>query len=83
MIELNEFIIEQLKDGKFQKKYMNESLAYQIFNGEKAPRIDTLVKLTELIIFVLFGIITYLKGVCNEKNIIFCFNNIIFYFFCA
>ncbi len=84
MTELNEFIIEQLKDTEFQKEYMNESLAeyindndfnaffhslelviksrdsvsgfckkagidramlYQIFNGERVPRLDTLAKI--------------------------------------
>jgi len=84
MTELNEFIIEQLKDEEFQKEYMNESLAeyindgdfnaffrslelviksrdsisgfcekagidramlYQIFNGERVPRVDTLAKI--------------------------------------
>ncbi len=84
MTELNEFIIEQLKDEEFQKEYMNESLAeyindgdfnkffrslelviksrdsisgfcekagidramlYQIFNGERVPRMDTLAKI--------------------------------------
>lgn len=84
MTELNEFIIEQLKDEEFQKEYMNESLAeyindgdfnaffrslelviksrdsisgfckkagidramlYQIFNGERVPRLDTLAKI--------------------------------------
>ena len=84
MTELNEFIVEQLKNEKFQKEYMNESLAeyindgdfnaffrslelviksrdsisgfcekagidramlYQIFNGERVPRVDTLAKI--------------------------------------
>ena len=84
MTELNDFIIEQLKDEHFQKEYMNESLAeyindgdfnaffrslelviksrdsisgfcekagidramlYQIFNGERVPRVDTLAKI--------------------------------------
>lgn len=84
MTELNEFIIEQLKNEEFQKEYMNESLAeyindgdfnaffrslelviksrdsisgfckkagidramlYQIFNGERVPRLDTLAKI--------------------------------------
>ena len=84
MTELNEFIIEQLKDEEFQKEYMNESLAqyindgdfnaffrslelviksrdsisgfcekagidramlYQIFNGKRVPRVDTLAKI--------------------------------------
>ena len=84
MTELNEFIIEQLKDEEFQKEYMNDSLAeyindgdfnaffrslelviksrdsisgfcekagidramlYQIFNGERVPRLDTLAKI--------------------------------------
>ena len=84
MTELNEFIIEQLKDEEFQKEYMNESLSeyindgdfnaffrslefviksrdsisgfcekagidramlYQIFNGERMPRVDTLAKI--------------------------------------
>ena len=34
MTELNNFIIEQLKDEKFQKEYMNESLAEYINNGD-------------------------------------------------
>lgn len=84
MTELNDFIIEQLKDSDFQKEYMNESLAeyvndgdfnaffrslelviksrdsisgfcekagidramlYEIFNGERVPRVDTLAKI--------------------------------------
>lgn len=84
MTELNDFIIEQLKDEKFQKEYMNESLAeyindgdfnaffrslelviksrdsisgfcekagidramlYQIFNGKRVPKVDTLAKI--------------------------------------
>ena len=34
MTELNDFIIEQLKDEKFQKEYMNESLAEYINDGD-------------------------------------------------
>ena len=34
MTELNEFIIEQLKDTEFQKEYMNESLAEYINDGD-------------------------------------------------
>ena len=34
MTELNEFIIEQLKDEEFQKEYMNESLAEYINDGD-------------------------------------------------
>ena len=34
MTELNEFIIEQLKDTEFQKEYMNESLAQYINDGD-------------------------------------------------
>ncbi len=84
MTELNDFIIEQLKDEEFQKEYMNESLAeyindgdfnaffrslelviksrdsisgfcekagidramlYQIFNGKRVPKVDTLAKI--------------------------------------
>lgn len=84
MTELNEFIIEQLKDEELQKEYINESLAeyindgdfnaffrslelviksrdsisgfcekagidramlYQIFNGKRVPRVDTLAKI--------------------------------------
>ncbi len=90
MTELNEFIIEQLKDIEFQKEYMNESLAeyindgdfnaffrsleliiksrdsisgfcekagidramlYQIFNGERVPRVDTLAKILKTLGF--------------------------------
>lgn len=84
MTELNDFIIEQLKDEEFQKEYINESLAeyikdgdfnaffrslelviksrdsisgfcekagidramlYQIFNGKRVPKVDTLAKI--------------------------------------
>ena len=84
MTELNDLIIEQLKDEEFQKEYMNESLAeyindgdfnaffrslelviksrdsisgfcekagidramlYQIFNGKRVPKVDTLAKI--------------------------------------
>ena len=84
MTELNEFILEQLKDKEFQKEYMNESLTeyindgdfnaffrslemviksrdsisgfcskagidratlYQVFKGERIPRVDTLAKI--------------------------------------
>lgn len=84
MTNLNDFILEQLKDAEFQKEYMNESLAeyindgdfnaffrslemviksrdsissfckkagidrsmlYQIFKGERIPKIDTLAKI--------------------------------------
>ena len=90
MTELNDFIIEQLKDIEFQKEYMNESLAqyindgdfnaffrslelviksrdsisgfcekagidrtmlYQIFNGERVPRVDTLAKILKTLGF--------------------------------
>ena len=90
MTELNDFIIEQLKDTEFQKEYMNESLAeyindgdfnaffrslelviksrdsisgfcekagidramlYQIFNGERIPRVDTLAKILKTLGF--------------------------------
>ena len=90
MTELNDFIIEQLKDVEFQKEYMNESLAeyindgdfnaffrsleliiksrdsisgfcekagidramlYQIFNGERVPRVDTLAKILKTLGF--------------------------------
>ena len=34
MTELNDFIIEQLKDEEFQKEYMNESLAEYINDGD-------------------------------------------------
>lgn len=84
MTNLNEFILEQLKDVEFQKEYMNESLAeyindgdfnaffrslemviksrdsisafckkagidrsmlYQVFKGERVPKVDTLAKI--------------------------------------
>ena len=84
MTNLNEFLIEQLKDTEFQKEYMNESLAeyindgnfnaffrllemviksrdsissfckkagidramlYQVFKGERIPKVDTLAKI--------------------------------------
>ncbi len=90
MTELNDFIIEQLKDVEFQKEYMNESLAqyindgdfnaffrslelviksrdsisgfcekagidramlYQVFNGERVPRVDTLAKILKTLGF--------------------------------
>ncbi len=90
MTELNDFIVEQLKDIEFQKEYMNESLAeyindgdfnaffrslelviksrdsisgfcekagidramlYQIFNGERVPRVDTLAKILKTLGF--------------------------------
>ncbi len=90
MTELNDFIIEQLKDIEFQKEYMNESLTqyindgdfnaffrslelviksrdsisgfcekagidrtmlYQIFNGERVPRVDTLAKILKTLGF--------------------------------
>ncbi len=92
MTELNNFIIEQLKDEKFQKEYMNESLAeyinngdfnaffhslelviksrdsisgfctkagidramlYQIFHGERIPRVDTLAKILKTLGYTL------------------------------
>ena len=34
MTELNDFIIEQLKDEEFQKEYMNESLSEYINDGD-------------------------------------------------
>ena len=34
MTELNDFIIEQLKDAEFQKEYMNESLNEYINDGD-------------------------------------------------
>ena len=34
MTELNNFIIEQLKDEEFQKEYMNESLNEYINDGD-------------------------------------------------
>ena len=34
MTELNDFIIEQLKDEEFQKEYMNESLNEYINDGD-------------------------------------------------
>ena len=34
MTELNDFIVEQLKDEEFQKEYMNESLNEYINDGD-------------------------------------------------
>ena len=34
MTELNDFIIEQLKDEEFQKEYMNDSLAQYVNDGD-------------------------------------------------
>jgi len=34
MSDLNDFIIEQLKDEEFQKEYMNQSLAQYIEDGD-------------------------------------------------
>lgn len=34
MTELNDFIVEQLKDEEFQKEYINESLSEYINDGD-------------------------------------------------
>lgn len=34
MTELNDFIVEQLKDDEFQKEYMNETLSEYINDGD-------------------------------------------------
>ena len=84
MSDLNDFILEQLKDEEFQKEYMNQTLAeyiedgnfnaffrslelviksrdtisgfcekagidrallYDVFKGERVPKVDTLAKI--------------------------------------